>query len=90
MQKYRKKPVEIDAFTFEEFVEYAKENSPAPHHTIEVGNKHSVIKANDEKYIIPTLEGVMEFTPQDMLIIGVQGEVYPCKLDIFELTYVKA
>jgi hypothetical protein len=26
-------------------------------------------------------------TPNDMLITGVKGEIYPCKKDIFEATY---
>ena len=29
----------------------------------------------------------MRMTPNDMLITGVQGEIYPCKKDIFEATY---
>jgi len=29
-------------------------------------------------------------TPKDMLIIGVKGEIYPCKLDIFDMTYEEA
>lgn len=37
--------------------------------------------------MIPTLEGQYEFTPNDMLITGVKGEIYPCKKDIFEATY---
>jgi len=26
-------------------------------------------------------------TKADMLITGINGEIYPCKLDIFEATY---
>lgn len=36
---------------------------------------------------IRTLEGVMEASPGDWIIRGVQGEFYPCKPDIFEATY---
>jgi hypothetical protein len=36
---------------------------------------------------IATLEGVMQACPGDWIIEGVQGEVYPCKPDIFEQTY---
>jgi hypothetical protein len=36
---------------------------------------------------IATLEGEMEFKPTDWIIRGIQGEVYPCKADIFEATY---
>jgi hypothetical protein len=36
---------------------------------------------------IMTLEGVMDAMPDDMLICGVQGELYPCKPSIFAATY---
>lgn len=42
---------------------------------------------NGMDYYIPTLEGYLRMTPDDILIIGVHGEVYPCKKDIFEKTY---
>lgn len=98
MAKYRKKPVVIEAITFDEFVEYGKEfvarggdgNSVngMPWHFKYAG--HPVTHENDDCYIIPTLEGNMRFERGDMLITGVKGEIYPCKLDIFEATYEKA
>lgn len=36
---------------------------------------------------IDTLEGGHTVCPGDWIITGVQGEVYPCKPDIFEATY---
>ena len=51
---------------------------------------HAITHENNECYLIPTLEGTMQFTPTDMLIVGVKGEIYPCKKDIFEMTYEKA
>lgn len=36
---------------------------------------------------IPTLEGLMVGSENDWIIRGVQGELYPCKPDIFEATY---
>ena len=36
---------------------------------------------------IPTLEGSHIVSPMDWIIKGVKGEFYPCKPDIFELTY---
>jgi len=36
---------------------------------------------------IETLEGVMTASVGDYVIRGVQGELYPCKPDIFEKTY---
>lgn len=36
---------------------------------------------------IQTLEGIMDASPQDYVIQGVQGEFYPCKPDIFAESY---
>lgn len=36
---------------------------------------------------IYTLEGDMEVSLGDYIIKGVKGEFYPCKPDIFEMTY---
>ena len=38
---------------------------------------------------IHTLEGIMIGTVGDWLITGVNGEIYPCKNDIFEKSYEK-
>jgi hypothetical protein len=39
------------------------------------------------KMEIDTLEGTMTGNPGDWLITGVNGELYPCKDDIFQKTY---
>ena len=39
------------------------------------------------KLCISTLEGVMTADRGDYIIQGVNGELYPCKPDIFEKTY---
>jgi len=36
---------------------------------------------------VKTLEGWMSVSPGDWIITGVKGEKYPCKSDIFEMTY---
>lgn len=92
MGYYRKKPVVVEAITFEEFVEYGK------NHTFDIEDGsfgsfeykgHPITYKTDKGYLIPTLEGLVEFTPDDMLITGANGEIYPCKIDIFEKTYEK-
>jgi len=40
--------------------------------------------------LIHTLEGTHQANPGDYIIRGVKGELYPCKPDIFELTYEAA
>ena len=37
--------------------------------------------------VIHTLEGDVVADVNDYIIIGVKGEAYPCKPDIFEMTY---
>ena len=89
MTKYRKKPVVIDAISFDEFVAIYKkseENSDNNPSTFEY-NGHLITKQSDEIYLIPTLEGTYQFTAEDMLITGIKGEIYPCKIDIFVATY---
>lgn len=43
----------------------------------------------DVELEIETLEGVMKANVGDYIIKGVKGEIYPCKADIFEMTYDK-
>jgi hypothetical protein len=90
--KYRKKPVVIEAITFDELVAYGKTQVSSEHliHGMPwaftyVG--HAITHENDSCYLIPTLEGTMRMTPKDMLITGVRGEIYPCRCDIFDATY---
>lgn len=41
----------------------------------------------EEEMEIETLEGTMKANKGDWIIKGVKGELYPCKPDIFNLTY---
>lgn len=97
--KYRKKPVVIDAvqlteFNIKEVYEFVHDSRLLLRPTIE----HS--KWDDYEAIvslsgmdIPTLEDGADgrakhvATIGDWIIKGVKGEFYPCKPDIFELTY---
>ena len=77
MNKYRKKPVVIEAVQYR----YA-ENST------ECEEFCPLIKYSETGgMIIPTLEGDHLVSPSDYIIKGVQGEFYPCKPDIFAETY---
>lgn len=90
MGLYRKKPIVIVAITFDELIEHGKASSSnivdGMPWSFSYGG-HSITHENDQCYLIPTLEGTHNMTPADMLITGVQGEIYPCKRDIFEATY---
>jgi len=90
---YRKKQVVIEAITFNEFVIHGINFKGAnivhgkPWYFEYKG--YPITHENDTRYLIPTLEGTMDMTPNDMLITGVEGEIYPCKISIFEKTYEK-
>lgn len=85
--KYRKKPVVIDA------IQWLGIDTPS---YAELLNKFpecfgSAIITN-EKYdeiVIKTPEGNMTANKGDYIIKGIKGEFYPCKEEIFNLTYEK-
>ena len=90
MTKFRKKPVVIEAITFNELVAYGLTHGAnvvdgMPWSFDYEG--HPITHENNDCYLIPTLEGTMRMDRGDMLITGVAGEIYPCKPDIFEMTY---
>lgn len=84
--KYRKKPVVIEAMQLEwstwsamcDFAGVGKLKDGKPE-----GRQDGGMLCLD----IPTLEGVITAREGDFVIRGVQGELYPCKPDIFEQTY---
>ena len=82
--KYRKKPVEIEA------VQWVSDNIEQVYEMLGDNLIINTDKDKDEvKHFINTLEGKMEMSWGDYVIKGVKGEFYPCKPDIFELTYEK-
>lgn len=93
MAKYRKKPVVIEAITFNELVEHGK--NVAPESIDETSGMpwsfeykgHSITHENDECYLVPTHQGIVEFRKEDMLITQIDGEIYPCNKQTFEATY---
>tara|TARA_R110000868_G_scaffold14426_4_gene67242 strand:+ start:40558 stop:40845 length:288 start_codon:yes stop_codon:yes gene_type:complete len=90
MGKFRKKPVVIEAVqwnaelkNFDEIMNFMQDFH---------GNKLNYENAEEHAYksknlSIKTLEGIMTASNLDWIIKGVSGEFYPCKPDIFELTY---
>ncbi len=83
MTQYRKKPVEIQAVQFDGNFRCLDIFS-----IHEVGDFKLRKEPNGHPYLlIPTLEGDMKCSVGDYVIKGIKGEYYPCKPDIFELTY---
>jgi len=90
--RYTKKPVTIEAITFDELVAHGMKSKPLLINGLPHAFKYAnqlILRDGKDCYSIPTLEGRMEFHKGDMLITGIQGEIYPCKLDIFKATYDK-
>lgn len=91
MAKYRKKPVIIDAFKLGDnipdwFMDKVTTNDIILHR---IPFHESRARNYGQLWCeIKTLEGVMEaYEGKDYIIKGVDGEIYPCKIDIFEKTY---
>ena len=84
MAFYRKIPVTIEAvkyhprYGFEEMPDWLKkalEDSIVTDHP------------QDDYYEVVTLEGIMRGYINSYLVRGIEGELYPCRGDIFEMTY---
>ena len=78
IKKYRKKPIVIEAMqwhgdNFQELEEF--------------GSERHIISNPDGTLTIGTLEGNHLAQKGDWIIKGIKGEVYPCKNDVFEMTY---
>jgi hypothetical protein len=90
MPKYRKKPVVIDAFRMgidprpDWFQDKVSTNEIITHAWRE---SFSPFDHSTTWCEIKTLEGTMRGDYGDYIIQGVNGEVYPCKPDIFEKTH---
>ena len=96
MPKYKKRPVVVEAFQMTEARRGDNIDWPEWLHRAwngiigEAGTVSSVDYPNadgTDELTIVTLEGMHRVTFGDFIIQGVQGELYPCKPDIFEATY---
>lgn len=88
MEKFRKKPVVVEAVQLTDAADcdwdvISKWCGGRLRNTA-----HGFSSADPVTYLeIPTLEGIMIASEGDWIIKGVNGEFYPCKPDIFEKTY---
>jgi len=78
--KFRKKPVEIEAIiwnnNFYEIFDF-----------MDADNNLGIVGYEGDILQVRTLEGIMNAQIGDYIIRCVKGEFYPCKPDIFEMTY---
>lgn len=94
--KFRKKPIEIEAFQMTKERRLDNSDWPAWLHEAwnEEPNSPNAVYPSDypnsdgtDELEIFTLEGVHRVSFGDWIIKGVQGELYPCNPDIFAATY---
>ena len=93
MAKYRKKPVVIEAFQYDGDLKGSDGNYYVPDWAAKAFEEEIMYfdsTKEDEpscELFIKTLEGNTVASIGDYIIQGVNGELYPCKPDIFEKTY---
>lgn len=82
LMKWRKKPVIIDAVQW-------KADKKSWDEIVAMGTPWKPGVMGSETFYIETLEGDHLASKNDWIIKGVKNEYYPCKPDIFEMTYEK-
>lgn len=78
-RKFIKKPLEIEAFRFG--------FDDAPQWCLRDTSVRFCTNKKDDWLEIKTLEGTMVADIGDYVIKGIKDEIYPCKADVFNLTY---
>lgn len=97
MAFYRKKPVVIEAVCLDDVIIGADRNyrvvfdtkEDLPEWLTAALINEVVYPVSDEppQVIVKTFEGEMFASKGDWIIRGVKGELYPCKPDVFRVTY---
>lgn len=92
IQKFRKKPVEIEAIQYtgnnvREVLEFTGKHPKWNKWFSSIEDYEQHVKSDNNVFKIITLEGAMEASPGYWIIRGVNGEHYPCHPEIFEKTY---
>ena len=80
-KEYVEKPIKVKAVKL-------KKGETMPNWFLS-GIMNGVIEKTDNEleFLINTSEGIMKACEGDYVIQGIQGEIYPCKSDIFEESY---
>lgn len=91
--KFRKKPVTIEAMQWKEevhdldIIEWIEGNGGFAYRDPDLAGLTSPSGEDWGSFQVSTLEGDMDIAPLAWIIRGVQGEFYPCRDDIFAVTY---
>lgn len=87
MSLFRKKPVVIEAFKWTGGPDQTEDPEWACEELRAGTMRFEDIGTSEVTLMIDTLEGTHRANRGDYIIKGVNGELYPCKPDIFEMTY---
>lgn len=89
-KKYRKRPVIIEAvqLTPDNIKEVCEWSGSSPY--VMTNDQNPWGRRGTVGIVVDTLEGKMVGSFDDWIIKGVKGEFYPCKPDVFEVTYEEA
>lgn len=88
--KFKKRSIVVEAITVCRMLELMDENYHELPQWVIGGYENKVIIIDDGNQVyINTLEGQMKAQSDDWIIRGVKGELYPCKPDIFNQTYIE-
>lgn len=79
MAKYRKKPIDIEAFRFE--------GQPPSQWPAWASNSLAIRRSGLALYIDDEHHGPIRCNPGDWILKGVNGEIYPCTDDVFRKSY---
>ena len=94
--RFRKKPVEIEAFQYDGDLKYSNGEWYVPDWAVSAFENGTMyydsrsVKEEPCELFINTLEGRHHVSVGDYVIKGVHDELYPCKPDIFVETYEAA
>lgn len=87
--QYRKKPVTVEAVPTREALRlFERDWKNLPMWLMRAYDRGEILPTPEGLHI-NTLEGKMFSSVDDIIIQGVQGEIYSCKPDIFAATYEK-
>lgn len=85
--KYKKKPLPVEAFKWT--ADIKQDNYPGWFFEAICINDIWIVGGNTEnaRLMVKTADEIMEASIGDYILHGADGEIYPCKKDVFEYVY---
>ena len=90
MPKFRKKPIVVDAIQVPDLDDISDQDKAELQAFLDA-SEHPYGRTSEillsSGVLLATLEGAIKAVPGDWIIRGIEGELYPCKPEIFAKTY---